>query len=148
MTWYHHSGTGVKFYGDPGAGRGGRLQLFLDGKTTEVVLNSTSLRVETSLIFGAEGMADDDHQLVGFVGGLPERGRVAVAHFECVRCLIPFCLKSTRLRVSALPGLRIRLEGGSTFSLRGQMQRTYPHKLWLWTILARRLYSKMPPSGL
>jgi len=113
-----------------------------------VVLNSTNLRIETSLIFTADGMTDGDHQLVGFVGGLPEGGRVAVAYFECVRWLILFCLESTPLKVSVLPALKIRLEGGSTFSLRAQMQRMYPHRPLWWTILAQRLYSKMPPSGL
>ena len=45
------------------------------------------------------------------------------------------------ITVLLLPGLKIRLETPSIFSVPGQLLRTYPHRQSLWTILVQRLYT-------
>jgi len=61
-----------------------------------MVLNSTNIRMETSVIFSADGLADGDHQLIGYVDALPEGGRVAVAYFEYVSSLFHSALRVLR----------------------------------------------------
>ena len=55
--------------------------LSLDGKTTSVLLTNVN---GSQLIFGANNIADGDHQLGGAIASLPVEGMVAVDYFECV----------------------------------------------------------------
>jgi len=133
----------VKVYG---RGFGASLRFILDGNITLKTLNATTPGDESSFLFSAEDLTDGDHQLDGGILA----GHAGACHSALLGVrgsLIPLCLKSTPLKVSALLELKIRLGGDSTSSLRGQMQRTYPHKLLLWTILAQRLFLEMVSGG-
>ena len=57
------------------------------------------------------------------------------------------CHKNSALTISPLPGLQIRLEAASTFSVPNQLRRTYPHGRLSSTVLARILYIAMTLPG-
>ena len=111
-------GTSIKFYGMLSKGAG--LVLSLDGKVMTVLLDGTITRSsdEPIPLFYADRLDDGDHQLYGEV----ESGKnIMVDHFESVTPMF-HPVKNNALTTSPLPGLRIRLGGGSTFSGLGQMR--------------------------
>jgi len=120
LTGRHPSGTGVKFYGR--AVGQALWVLNVDGSEKKVSTNRTS----SPLLFSTGNMADGDHQLFGSFDSAPELSALCfVDSIECVVSLIPLCHKNRLPRISPLVGLKTHLEEASTFSMPGQMRRTY-----------------------
>ena len=60
------------------------MTLLLDGKDTDVLLNSMNSVNEPSLLFSSDNMEDGDHQLYGEIVSLQVNGSLAVDYFESV----------------------------------------------------------------
>ena len=126
LTWLSPLGTGITVYGKTDSLTNGALYLELDGTPDQIRLNGTTFGDGVAPIYHVENLGDDDHQLVGNVPVLVN-GTILMDHFECGR-LVPIRLKESMLIISLVPGLKIRLEAASTFSMSDQLRGTYPRR--------------------
>ena len=113
-------------YGKTDSLTNGALYLELDGTPDQIRLNGTTFGDGVAPIYHVENLGDDDHQLVGNVPFLVN-GTILMDHFECGR-LVPIRLKESMLIIPLVPGLKIRLEAASTFSMSDQLRGTYPRR--------------------
>ena len=65
------------------------MQIQLDGKNAETPLNGTNSVDQPTLLFTADNMGDEDHQLLVNIESLAQNGTVVVDYFECVAPLCP-----------------------------------------------------------
>ena len=81
------------------------------------------------------------------IPSFPVNGLIFLDYFEYVVTLPSSHPKGSVLTNLTLPGLKIRQDGASIFSVLGQLRLMYQHRRSLWTILIQILYSRMFLSG-
>ena len=118
----------------------------LDGKNTNVVMNSTNVSNGSTPTFIADHMEDNDHGLFGYISQLVNAS-LAVDYFEDVHHITSLYPRNSMIILLLFSGSRIRLDRASISSGMGQLQRTSQKKRPLWMILARTLHTTTPPSG-
>jgi len=77
----HHSGTSVKLHGGGGAAS---LDFILDGNDSNLVFGNTNTLIESTVIFSAGDLADEDHQLLVLISMPTQDGLVTLNYVECV----------------------------------------------------------------